>query len=211
MNKWGYTGVYPDYYKKDSIKKPTLLKTYNLSHVIAYEKFVEHHIHCYSFENENVIHTTFFVGTIFNKKDTDTSDIYSTMFVCGGRAVFSILSTINAGAMDKASYEIRTRNAVKAAVKKADLKKTDKDDYYFKSLFERNARLNFKALIFMLVFFSVGFSMIAPVLLIVLEGCSFSEIVAIMKDEPLFILTGIIGGFVATFLVALFEWLSGKK
>lgn len=211
MNKWGYTGVYPDYYKKDSIKKPTLLKTYNLSHVIAYEKFVEHHIHCYSFENENVIHTTFFVGTIFNKKDTDTSDIYSTMFDFGGRAVFSILSTMNAGAMDKASYEIRTQKAVKAAAKKADLKKTDKDDYYFKSLFERNARLNFKALIFMLVFFSVGFSMIAPILLIVLEGCSFSEIVAIMKDEPLFILTGIIGGFVATFLVALFEWLSGKK
>ena len=71
--------------------------------------------------------------------------------------------------------------------------------YYAVDVGLRNARLNFKALIFMLVFFSVGFSMIAPVLLIVLEGCSFSEIVAIMKDEPLFILTGIIGGFVATF------------
>ncbi len=211
MNNLGYSGTYPDYYRKDSIIKPTLLKTYNLSHVVAFEKFVEHHIHCYSFMNNDVIHTTFFVGTIFNKNSDDKSDIYSTMFDCNGKAVFSILSTINAGAMNAETYESWTKNAVKAAVKKADLKKADKDDYFFKSIFERNATLNFKALLLIFILFSVGFSLIVPLLLIVLEGNTISEIITFLKSEPLLLFVGIIGGFIATFLIALFEWMSSKK
>lgn len=211
MNQWGYEGVYPDYYKKNSIIKPTLLKTYNLSHVVACEKYVEHHIHCYSFKNNDVIQTAFFVGTIFNKSDSDTSDIYSTMFDCGGRAIFSILSTIYAGAMNEDTYDKWTRNAVKAAVKKADLKKADKDDYYFKSIFERNSFLNFKALILMFIFFSFGFSLIAPLLLIILEGNTILEAINFLKSEPLLLLLSAVGGFLATFLIALFEWISGKK
>lgn len=211
MNRWGYTGTYPDYYKKDSIIKPTLLRTYNVSYVVAFEKFAEHHIHCYSFKNNNVIQTTFFVGTIFNKKDADTSDIYSTMFDCGGKAVFSILSTIHAGAMNEETYESRTKNAVKAAAKKADLKKGDKDDYYFKSIFDRNASLNFKALLLIFLLFSFGFSLIVPLLLIILEGNTLSEVAAFLKAEPLLNLVGIAGGFIATLLVALFELISCKK
>ena len=211
MNSWGYKGTYPDYYKKDSITKPTLFKTYNVSHIVACEKFVEHHIHCYSFENNDVIQTAFFVGTIFNKKDTDTSDIYSTMFDCSGKAVFSILSTIFAGVMNEKTYESWTKNAVKAAVKKADLNKADKDDYYFKSIFERNVGLNFKALLLMFVFFSFGFSMIAPLLLIILEGNTISEVITFLKTEPLLLLFSVVGSFIATFFIALFEWMSGKK
>lgn len=211
MNDLGYEGTYPDYYKKDSLVKPTLFKTYNLSHVVAYEKFVEHHVHCYAFKNDDVIHTAFFVGTIFNKKASDRSDIYSTMFDCNGRAVFSILSTINAGAMNENTYEIWTRNAVKAAVKKANLKKADKDDFYFKSIFERTVRLNIKALILMFIFFSFGFSLITPLLLFILEGCSISEVISFLKSEPLLLLFSVVGGFIATFLIALFEWISGKK
>lgn len=211
MNSWGYKGTYPDYYKKDSITKPTLFKTYNVSHIVACEKFVEYHIHCYSFENNDVIQTAFFVGTIFNKKDTDTSDIYSTMFDCSGKAVFSILSTIFAGVMNEKTYESWTKNAVKAAVKKADLNKADKDDYYFKSIFERNVGLNFKALLLMFVFFSFGFSLIAPLLLIILEGNTISEVITFLKTEPLLLLFSVVGSFITTFFIALFEWMSGKK
>lgn len=212
MKKWGYEGTYPDYYKKDSIIKPTLFRTYNLSHIVAFEKYVEHHIHCYSFMKRNdVIQTAFFIGTIFNKSDEEKSDIYSTMFDCNGRAVFSVESTIFAGAMNAGTYESWTTNAVKAAVRKADLKKSDKQDFYFKSIFERNPVLNFKGLLFAFVLFSVGFSLIVPLLLIILEGNTIPEVIAFLKTEPFLMVIGILGGFLATFLTALLEWISSKK
>lgn len=211
MNILGYWGTYPDFYKKDCIIKPKLIRTYNLSHVVAFEKFAEHHIHCYSFINNDVIHSTFLVGTIFNKNSDEESDIYSTMFDCNGKAVFSILSTINAGAMNIETYECWTKNAVNAAVKKADLKKLNKDDYFFKSIFERGVTLNFKALLLIFILFSIGFSLIVPLLLFVLEGNTISEVITFLKSEPLLMSFGLIGGFVATILVAVFEWLSSKK
>lgn len=211
MNALGYTGTYPDYYKKDSVMKPTLLKTYNLSHVVAFEKFAEHHIHCYSFENGGVIQTTFFVGTIFNKNEHDKTDIFSTMFDCNGKAVFSILSTTFAEEMNAETYENRTQKAVKSAVKKSDLKKSDIDDYFFKSPVDAIEILNLKTLLLAFIMFSFGFSLIVPLLLIILEGSTISEVVEFMKSEPFMMFFGVIGGFVATFLVALFEWLSGRK
>lgn len=211
MNALGYTGTYPDYYKKDSVMKPTLLKTYNLSHVVAFEKFAEHHIHCYSFENGGVIQTTFFVGTIFNKNEHDKTDIFSTMFDCNGKAVFSILSTTFAEEMNAETYENRTQKAVKSAVKKSDLKKSDIDDSFFKSPVDAIEILNLKTLLLAFIMFSFGFSLIVPLLLIILEGSTISEVVEFMKSEPFMMFFGVIGGFVATFLVALFEWLSGRK
>lgn len=211
MNAWGYTGSYPDYYKNDSTIKPTLLRTYNLSHIIAFEKYTEHHIHCYSFGNSGIIHTAFFVGTVFNKNNTETSDIYSSMFDCNGRAVFSILSTLFTGNMSEQTYEEWTKNAVKAAVKKADLKKADKDDFHFKSIFERGVKLNFLFLLLVFVMFSVGFSLIAPLLLLVLEGDTLAEIFTFLKSEPLLLALGPIGGLLATVILAVVELAAAKK
>lgn len=211
MNAQGYTGTYPDYYKKDSTMKPTLLRTYNLSHIIAFEKYTEHHIHCYSFGSNGVIHTSFFIGTVFNKSDSETGDIYSSMFDCNGRAVFSILSTVFTGNMSKQTYEDWTKNAVKAAVRKADLKKADKDDFHFKSIFERGVKLNFLPLLLIFVMFSVGFSLITPLLLFILEGDTLPEIITFLKSEPLLLVFGPVGGLLATVLLAVFEVGAAKK
>lgn len=211
MNALGYTGTYPDFYKKDSTMKPTLLRTYNLSHIIAFEKYTEHHIRCYSFSNGGVIHTAFFIGTVFNKNDTETSDIYSSMFDCNGRAAFSILSTVFTGNMSEQTYEAWTKNAVKAAVRKADLKKADKDDFHFKSIFQRGVKLNFGILLLVFLMFSVGFSLIAPLILIVLEGDTLPEIFAFLRSEPLLLAFGPIGGLLATVMFAVVELAAAKK
>ena len=210
MNNYGYVGTYPDYYKKDSLKKPVLYKTYNVSHTAIFEKNVEHHIHCYSFLRDGVIHTSFFVGTVFNKNEEKT-DIYSTMFDCNGKAVFTILSTINAGVMDLETYELRTKKAVKAAVTRSELKKADKDDYFFKSIFDRNSKLNFIALLIASLFFSFGFSLIVPILLVVLEGNSLIEAFDFMKDNPILLIISVVGGLAATVFIAVAERISDRK
>lgn len=211
LESYGYSGTYPDFYKENSIIKPTLLKTYNLSYVIAFEKYVQHHIRCYSFSDNGVIHTTFFVGTVFQKKANVRSDIYSTMFDCNGKAVFSILSTVNAGAMSEGTYELRTKNAIKAAVKKAELKKLDKEEYNFKSVFERKPVLNFRGIIFAFILFSFGFSLIVPLMLIIMEGNTIPEVIYFLKSEPILLSVGVVGGAVATALFVLVEWIGSKK
>ena len=113
--------------------------------------------------------------------------------------------------MNAETYENRTQKAVKSAVKKSDLKKSDIDDYFFKSPVDAIEILNLKNLLLAFIMFSFGFSLIVPLLLIILEGSTISEVVEFMKSEPFMMFFGVIGGFVATFLVALFEWLSGRK
>ncbi|MBQ2812785.1 MAG: helix-turn-helix domain-containing protein [Clostridia bacterium] len=211
MSAWGYTGTYPDFYKKDSTIKPTLLRTYNLSHVIAFEKYTDRHIHCYSFWSNGVIHTAFFIGTVFNKTETETSDIYSSMFDCNGRAAFSILSTVFTGSMSEQTYESWTKNAVKAAVRKAELKKADKDDFHFKSVFERGIKINFWFVLLSFVIFSLGFSLITPLILFILEGDTLPEIIAFLKSNPLLLALGPISGLLATVLFVIFEVGAAKK
>ncbi len=211
MNALGYSGIYPDFYKEDRIIKPTLMKTYNLSHIVAFEKYAHHHIRCYSFKNNGVVHTTFFVGTVFQKSSEEKSDIYSTMFDCNGKAYFSILSTINAGAMNDESYELWTKKAIKSATKKAEFKKLDKEDYHFKSIFERKFSISFLGVLFTFVLFSIGFSLIVPLLLIILDGNSISEVISVMKSEPILMSAGVVGGALASGLLVLTEWITSKK
>lgn len=211
MNKWGYTGTYPDFYKKDRLMKPTLFKTYGLTYINAFEKFVEHHIHCYSYSDGEIIQTVFLVGTIFNKRSDDKTDIYSTMFNCGGRAVFSVLSTTWVSFFCDCSYDSMTRMAVKAAVKRANLQKADKDDRMFRNIGENHFKPNYGLLILSFVLFTVGFSLIFPLLSIILDGDTLSEVAAAVKEEPVLAAIGPIGSFAATSLLALFDYLSGKK
>lgn len=59
--------------------------------------------------------------------------------------------------------------------------------------------------------FSVGFSLIAPLILIVLEGDTLPEIVAFLSSEPLLLALGPIGGLLATVLLAVVELAAAKK
>ena len=211
MNSLGYVGEYPDFYKKDRLIKPTLLRAYNLSYVVGFEKFAEHHIHCWSFKNDDVIHTVLFSGVIFNKTDDVRTDVYSTMFDCKGKASFAILSTVNAGAMNPQTYEEWTKKAIEAAVRKAELKKVEKDDYFFKNIFSRNPTLNFKFVALMFLLFTAGFSLIVPLLLIWIDGSSITEVIAFLKEEPIFLSLGVIGGVLATALITFIEWISSKR
>ncbi len=211
MNSLGYEGEYPDFYKKDRVIKPTLLRAYNLSYVVGFEKFAEHHIHCWSFKNVDVIHTVLFSGVIFNKNNGEKTDIYSTMFDCKGKASFGILSTANAGAMNPHTYEEWTKKAIDAAVRKSELKKAEEDDYFFKNIFSRNHTLNLKFLALIFIIFTVGFSLIAPLLLILIDGRSIYEVIIFLKEEPIFLSFSVIGGVLATALIALVEWISSKK
>lgn len=211
MEAWGYTGTYPDFYKKGRLMKPTLFKTYDLTYVTTFEKFVEHHIHCYSYFENDVIQTVFYVGTAFNKKDEDKTDIYSTMFDCGGKAVFSVLSTTWVSIFCDCSYDSMTRMVVKAAVKRANLQKADKDDRMFRSIGENRFKPNYGLLILAFVMFTVGFSLIFPLLSIILDGDTLSEVAAAVREKPVLAAIGPIGGLAATALLALFDYLSGKK
>lgn len=211
MNSLGYVGEYPDFYKKDRLIKPTLLRAYNLSYVVGFEKYAEHHIHCWSFKNNDVIHTVLFSGVIFNKTDDVKTDVYSTMFDCKGKATFAILSTLNAGAMNSQTYEEWTKKAIDAAVRKSELKKAEKEDYFFKNIFSRNPTLNPKFLVLIFIIFTVGFSLIVPLLLILIDGRSIHEVIIFLKEEPMFFSVGVIGGALATTLIALVEWISSKR
>lgn len=209
MKSQGYIGTYPDFYKKDSVIKPVLYKTYGLCYVTAIEKHAVHHIRCYSFKDNEYIQTTFFVGTIFNKRENDKTDIYSTMFNCGGKAVFSVLTTDTASLSGIYSYEGLTKRAVKAAVKMADLKKADVEDNKFKR--ERYNGLNSLQLMLTFILFSAGFSLIVPLLLIILERSTISEVAVTLKSEPILATIGIVVGFATTFLLGLLDFLSSKK
>lgn len=211
MNRNGYEGEYPDYYKKDCVIKPSLIRSYGLSYVVAFEKYVEHHIHCEPVIDNDVVNTAFAVGLSFNKKVEDKTDIYSTMFDCNGKTTFSVISTQFAADMSATNYIDLTTKAVNAAVRKADLKKAEKEDIQFKNWLTRFPKINIKTLLLIFVMFSVGLSLIVPILLMSVDNSTLAETFAFMKSNPFFFLFGIFGGLFATLLIALFEWMSIKR
>lgn len=211
MDLLGYTGTYPDYYKKDRMIKPTLFRSYNMSYVVSFEKYAEHHIHCWSVLQDGVINTNVIAGVVFNKSNDIKTDVYSTMFDSNGKSAFSIISTLYSGSMSAETYEENTKKIAEAAVRKADLKKEEKADYDFKNVLTRDKKLNFFALLVVFVLFSLGFSLIAPLLLLIVDGKSISEIFIFMKENPVLSYLGTGGGALATVIFALLEWKSTKK
>ena len=210
MNSHGYEGTYPDYYKKDRVIKPTIFRSYNMSYIVSFEKYAVHHIHCWSVLKDGVINTNVIAGVIFNKRDDIETDIYSTMFNSNGKSTFSIISTMYSGSMSDETYEENTRKITEAAVRTAELKKEEKFDYDFKNILTRDKKLNLLFLLIAFVLFTFGFSLIAPLLLII-DGESIIEIFSLMKENPIFSYIGISGGVVATAIFALLEWKSAKK
>lgn len=211
MNSLGYNGTYPDYYKKDRVMKPTMFRSYNMSYVVSCEKYAEHHIHCWSVWQDGVINTNIMAGVIFNKSDDAVTDIYSTMFDNNGKSAFSIISTLYCESMSAETYVENTKRITEAAVRKAELKKQEKTDYDFNNVLTRDKKLNIFALLIVFVLFSLGLSLIAPLLLIIMDGKSISEIFTFMKENPVFSYIGMGGGAFATVIFAWLEWRSTKK
>ncbi len=211
MNSLGYEGTYPDFHKKDRVMKPTMFRSYNMSYVVSCEKYAEHHIHCWSVWQDGVINTNIIAGVIFNKSDDAVTDIYSTMFDTNGKSAFSIISTLYSESMSSETYEENTKRITEAAVRKAELKKQEKSDYDFNNVLTRDKKLNLFALLIVFVLFSLGFSLIAPLLLIIMDGKSISEIFTFMKENPVFCYIGTGGGALATVIFAWLEWKSTKK
>ncbi|MBO5360185.1 MAG: hypothetical protein J6B25_05005 [Clostridia bacterium] len=108
-------------------------------------------------------------------------------------------------------YELWTKRAVKAATKKSELKKLNKEDCHFKSIFERNFNINLLGVMLTFVLFSVGFSLIVPLLLIILEGNTITEVISVLKSKPILMPVVVVGGALASCLLVLIEWLGSKK
>lgn len=117
LYKAGYEGVYPDFRKTGELKGVHLTQSYDKAYLVGCEKNVLYMVHCDEMcaDGETVI--IFRSGTIIMKYgfDSDTADIYSSMFRNGGYHISNTFSCC-AGNED-------ISQAAAIAVKRAELKK----------------------------------------------------------------------------------------
>lgn len=117
LYKAGYEGVYPDFRKTGELKGVHLTQSHDKAYLVGCEKNVLYMVHCDEMcaDGETVI--IFRSGTIIMKDgfDSDTADIYSSMFRNGGYHISNTFSCC-------AGNEDISQAAV-IAVKRAELKK----------------------------------------------------------------------------------------
>ena len=117
LYKAGYEGVYPDFRKTGELKGVHLTQSYDKAYLIGCEKNVLYMVHCDEMCSDGEPVIIFRSGTILMKDgfDSDTADIYSSMFRNGGYHISN-------------SFSCCARNddisqAAVIAVKRAELKK----------------------------------------------------------------------------------------
>ena len=117
LHKAGYEGVYPDFRKTGELKGVHLAQSHDTAYFVGNEKNVLYMVHCDEMCSDGEPVIIFRSGTIIMKDgfDSDTADIYSSMFRNGGYRISNNFACC-AGNED-------ISQAAAIAVKRAELKK----------------------------------------------------------------------------------------
>jgi hypothetical protein len=168
MQEYGYSGVYPDYYKKSAIKGIHLFEAYNLSYTIAFEKNAVHHIHCEEFINEKGIDLSFICGTEFLKRGATMSDINSCRFNNKGKKYASYLRFSD---YFEDGPKTPLEDKIKIATKKTEFKKLNKEEK--SQTFNVLGSLSDKFALFLITFIFSGFFFASLFIPAMMAFCAF--------------------------------------
>ena len=153
MQEYGYSGEYPDYYKKSALKGIHLLDSYDISYTVAFHKNTVHHIHCE--ENLDVksnLCLNFLYGNEFLKKNDTMSDINSCRFNCNGKKHASYV-IFNANFDETSNTPLEERISI--VTKKAEFKRLNK--YEKSKVFNNLNSFSDKFILFVIMSLLFGF------------------------------------------------------
>ena len=193
LNKAGFEGEYPDFYKDGEIMKPKEVNSYGNDLIIAGEKNCRFHIKCIE-EGNNI---KFICGYVcLGKYPEQYSDAFSACFYDKGRRYFSEVSFVPE---DKELKDIINMPSLEkctlVAVKKAKAEKLDKEEIkqFSQQVFSLKEKI--AILIFMSVFsgilFAIGMAGFAVIMEWIDTG-SFQQAWHHLREFP-WLFTG--GGF----------------
>lgn len=188
MEQHGYSGTYPDFVKKGSLRGVKLEASYGMTYFIALEKRVEYRIHCFeSLDEAGYLEVQFLSGTAMLKKDEKINDIYSCLFNAKGKRLYHLMHHYVplSEDLDRKSDDLETSVAI--AVKKAEcqkLTKAEKKEYYGNTMPGIGMFMSY--LIFVGGLFSIFLNlglMLMAVIMFVITG-EYSEIPSVFTDIP---------------------------
>ena len=122
----GYSGTYPDFYKKSSIRGLHLEEAYNMTYFVGMEKNSVHFIHCDEHFLGGNLAIEFLCGAALLRKDETADDIYSCAFNANGRRLIYTVEYNQDISEDIDQSNLAMRVGI--AVKKAELKKLSKQE-----------------------------------------------------------------------------------
>lgn len=163
MQEYGYSGTYPDFYKKSALKGIHLFESYNLSYTVAFANNVVHHIHCDENLDDQNIALTFLYGTEFLKRGENVSDINSCRFNCKGK---KFTSSVMFKADFESNQKLSLEERIEIITKKAEFKKLSQKEQ--SKIFNTYASFSAKFMLFLVTFIFSGFifaSLFIPVMM----------------------------------------------
>ncbi len=134
LERYGYTGTYPDFSKEGSLPGIHLEENYDQLYFVGMKKNVVYFIHCSEEFFDEHLTVEFLCGTAVLRKNETVEDVYACLFNAKGRRLFHQV-TYESGYKteegDIASDDLEEQIAI--AVKKTELKRLtrkEKDLYY---------------------------------------------------------------------------------
>lgn len=127
MQAEGYSGTYPDFFKKGSVKRVHLAESYNMDYFVGAEKNVVFCVHCTEETFDGNLSVEFLCGTELLKKNETEGDIYSCTFDAKGRRFFTTVS-YNSAVEESSEAQDSLEQKVKIAAKRAELKRLTKEE-----------------------------------------------------------------------------------
>ncbi|MGN0493295.1 MAG: hypothetical protein ACI4F7_06565, partial [Acutalibacteraceae bacterium] len=127
MEAEGYSGTYPDFHKKGSIKGVRLAESYNMDYLVGAEKNAVFRVHCTEEAFNGNLSVELLCGSELLKKNEAEGDIYSCTFDARGRRFFTTVS-YNSGVEEDSEIQDSLGQKVKIAAKRAELKRLTKEE-----------------------------------------------------------------------------------
>lgn len=182
MEKHGFSGVYPDYVKVSKTKGIINENSYGVTYTIANEKNAVCRVHCKEYAiNGNLAAISFLCGTAFLKEgaSAESADIYHCAFNAKGK---TLLNTVEYHA-GHGNGDLET--AATVAAKRAERVKLTKAERKY----QRNYAPSFmSAFLPMFIlgggFFSIGFTLISALVVIITALATGENIGEFLRDMP---------------------------
>ena len=127
MESLGYSGSYPDFQKCTSLRGLRLEDSYNKSYFISNEKTVICRIHCTEEYFMGRFSVEFLCATEFVRDNEPAKDVYSCLFDCGGKRLFSTVRYNSENVYDEEESPDLAQ-IVEIAAKTAELKKLTRQE-----------------------------------------------------------------------------------
>ena len=179
MEARGYSGTYPDFEKRISIKGLRGAQSYMMDYIVGQEKNVKCLIHCIETCQDGEPWAEFLCGTELLKKGEKPGDIYSCTFNARGRRFFHTVSYFGA--------EETLEQRVEIAAKRAELRRLTKEER--RSIFTTGVGFWSIFLGFFLIggalfaiLYTLGMMLFSAILTVILAG--FSALPGMFTDIP---------------------------